>query len=76
MVKLMIGRAGSGKTKKMVEVANQSVEAANGNIVFISKDNKLMYDLKYFIRFICLVFVMETRMESGTLQELNQSFLI
>ena len=52
MVKLMIGRAGSGKTKKMVEVANQSVEAANGNIVFISKDNKLMYDLKYFIRFI------------------------
>lgn len=54
MVQLMVGRAGSGKTKKMVEVANNAVESANGNIVFITKDKGLMYDLKYFIRFISM----------------------
>lgn len=54
MVQLLIGHAGSGKTKKMVETANNLVETANGNIIFISKDKGLMYDLKYFIRFICM----------------------
>ena len=52
MVKLLIGRKGSGKTKQMIDLANQSLEQRDGSIVFINKDNRLMLDLKYRIRVV------------------------
>ncbi len=54
MVKLLIGHKGSGKTKKMVDMANEKVMTSNGSIVFISKNDRLMYDLKHKIRVICM----------------------
>ena len=54
MVKLLIGRKGSGKTKQMIDLANQSLEQRDGSIVFINKDNRLMLDLKYRIRVVCM----------------------
>lgn len=54
MVKLLIGHKGSGKTKQMVEMANQSLDAVNGSVVFINKNQRLMYDLKYRIRVVCM----------------------
>jgi hypothetical protein len=54
MVKLLIGHKGSGKTKKMVDMANASLESVNGSIVFINKNHRLMYDLKYRIRVVCM----------------------
>ena len=54
MVKLVVGRKGSGKTKIMVEMANEAVETTNGSIVFINTDDRLMYDLVHKIRFICM----------------------
>lgn len=54
MVKLLVGHKGSGKTKKMVQMANDFVETGNGSIVFISKNNRLMYDLKYQIRIVSM----------------------
>lgn len=54
MVSLLIGRKGSGKTKNMVELANQSVDTTNGSIIFINKNQRLMYDLKYQIRVVCM----------------------
>ena len=54
MVKLLIGHKGSGKTKKMIELANSSLETINGSIVFINKNQRLMYDLKYKIRVVCM----------------------
>ena len=54
MVKLLIGRKGSGKTKQMIDLANQSLEKRDGSIVFINKDNRLMLDLKYRIRVVCM----------------------
>ena len=54
MVKLLIGHKGSGKTKQMIDIANQSVESSRGSIIFINKDQRLMYDLKYRIRVICM----------------------
>ena len=54
MVKLLIGHKGVGKTKQMIELANESVEHAKGSIIFINKNQRLMYDLKYRIRVICM----------------------
>ena len=54
MVKLLIGHKGSGKTKKMIELANDSVGTAKGSIVFINKNSRLIYDLDYKIRVVCM----------------------
>lgn len=52
MIQLIIGEKGKGKTKVLLEAANKAAEAANGNIVFIDKDNSHMYELKNTIRLI------------------------
>ncbi len=52
MVKLIVGTKGTGKTKKMIEMANEQVSSAKGSLIFINKDQRLMYDLKHDIRFI------------------------
>ena len=54
MVKLMVGHKGSGKTKAMVDLANDLVQTSDGSIVFINKDHRLMYDLKYRIRVVSM----------------------
>ena len=54
LVKCITGRKGSGKTKKMLHMANEKVDSGSGSIVFIDKDHSLMYDLKYQIRVVCM----------------------
>ncbi|MEE0797527.1 MAG: hypothetical protein UIJ88_06805 [Anaerovoracaceae bacterium] len=54
MVKLLLGHKGSGKTKKMIDLANESVENSKGSVIFINKNHRLMYDLRYKIRVICM----------------------
>ena len=54
MVKLLIGHKGSGKTGQMIQLANDSVETRNGSIIFINKNQRLMYELKHSIRVICM----------------------
>ncbi len=54
MVKLLVGHKGSGKTKKMIQMANDVAELGTGSVVFINKDHRLMYDLKYMIRVVCM----------------------
>lgn len=54
MVKLLVGHKGSGKTKQMIDIANAAVEKSKGSIIFINKNQRLMYDLKYRIRVICM----------------------
>jgi len=54
MVKLLIGHKGSGKTKRMIDLANEGVESAKGSMVFINKNARLIYDLDYKIRVICM----------------------
>lgn len=54
MVKLLVGNKGSGKTKKIIDLANETVENSNGSVIFINKDSRLMYDLKYRIRVVCM----------------------
>ncbi|MGI6730926.1 MAG: hypothetical protein ACOX5F_03385 [Anaerovoracaceae bacterium] len=54
MVKLLVGHKGSGKTKQMINLANEWIEKADGSIVFINKNHRLMYDLKHKIRVVCM----------------------
>lgn len=54
MVQLLIGHKGSGKTKSMCDMANQKVEEVNGSVVFLSKNDRLIYDLKHKIRVVCM----------------------
>ena len=52
MIQLIFGEKGSGKTKKILEIANQSAEQAKGSVVFIDEDDRYMYDLNLSVRFI------------------------
>ncbi len=54
MVKMLIGHKGSGKTNKMLQLANEQIEHAAGSIIFINKNHRLMYELSYRIRVICM----------------------
>ncbi len=45
MVTLLIGKKGSGKTKRLIEEANAAVEASKGSVVVIEKGAKLTYNL-------------------------------
>lgn len=54
MVKLLIGHKGSGKTNKMVQLANESIEKSDGSVIFINKNHRLMYELSFKIRVICM----------------------
>ena len=54
MVKLIMGHKGTGKTKMMIDLANECIEKCNGNVVFINTDQRLTYDLKHKIRVICM----------------------
>ncbi|HEX3038794.1 MAG TPA: hypothetical protein VHP54_00675 [Caproiciproducens sp.] len=52
MITLIVGKKGSGKTKKLIESANQAVENSNGNVVVIEKGLKLTYDISHQARLI------------------------
>ncbi|MDR2355700.1 MAG: hypothetical protein LBE16_05850 [Clostridiales Family XIII bacterium] len=54
MVKLIVGPKGTGKTKRMIALANDRAEESNGSVIFINKNQRLMYDLKYKIRVVCM----------------------
>ncbi|MGI6211223.1 MAG: hypothetical protein ACOYJJ_01435 [Anaerovoracaceae bacterium] len=54
MVKLLVGHKGSGKTKQMIDMANEQAEKDNGSIIFINKNARLMYNLKYKIRVVSM----------------------
>ena len=38
----------------MIDLANESVESSKGSVIFINKNHRLMYDLRYKIRVICM----------------------
>ncbi len=52
MIQIIHGKKGSGKTKKILDMAIQSVKTANGDIVFVDDDTRYMYDLPHEIRFV------------------------
>ena len=53
-VSLIVGHKGSGKTKTMINLANDRAHASDGRIVFVNKNQRLMYDLVHEIRVVCM----------------------
>lgn len=51
MISILTGEKGDGKTKKILEMANDAIKTSHGNIIFIDYDNKNMYGLHFSIRF-------------------------
>lgn len=52
MIQAIFGKKGSGKTKRIIDMANERVKVAEGDVLFIDDDNRYMFDLKHRIRFI------------------------
>ena len=54
MIQIIAGVKGKGKTKYLIQKANEEVKTANGNVVYLDKNNKHMYELSNKIRLIDL----------------------
>lgn len=52
MINIIVGKKGTGKTKRLVERANEAVGKSNGNVVVIEKGNGLTYDISHDARLI------------------------
>lgn len=52
MIRVFCNRRGSGKTKKLIELANSYVDKAKGDSVYIDKKNKNRIQLNNKIRFV------------------------
>lgn len=52
MIKLITGAKGTGKTKIIIDMANDNVETAKGDIVFLTDTDRYMYSLRYQIRVV------------------------
>ncbi|MBQ2936899.1 MAG: twitching motility protein PilT [Lachnospiraceae bacterium] len=52
MVQLIIGKKGKGKTKHLLDKVNTEVQNVSGNIVYLDKSAKHMYELNNKIRLI------------------------
>lgn len=52
MIKLITGAKGTGKTKIIINMANDNVDTAKGDIVFLTDTDRYMYSLRYQVRVI------------------------
>lgn len=52
MIRVIFAEKGAGKTKRILDMANEALESAKGSIVFIDNDKQYMFDIKRNIRFI------------------------
>ena len=52
MIKIIIGRKGSGKTKLLVDMVNKATETSLGNVVCIEKGDTLTYSVTHKARLI------------------------
>lgn len=58
MVQLVVGKKGKGKTKYLLDKVNTEVQAVSGNIVYLDKSTKHMYELNNKIRLIDVSYYM------------------
>ena len=52
MIEIIAGEKGKGKTKELLAKVNHSVATASGNIVYLDKSQKHMYELNNKVRLI------------------------
>jgi hypothetical protein len=49
---MIFGKRGSGKTKRIIDMANDAIKEQKGDVLFIDDDNRYMFDLRHEIRFV------------------------
>jgi len=54
MVKIIVGKKGTGKTKRMIGMANDDIKSLNGHVVYIDDDKRHIYDLNHDLRFMSM----------------------
>ena len=52
MVQILAGEKGEGKTKILIDLANESVSTSDGDVIYIDDDKRHIYDLNHKIRFV------------------------
>ena len=52
MIQVIAGKKGSGKTKRLIDMTNNTAKTSSHDVVFIDDDNRYMFDLRHQIRFI------------------------
>lgn len=52
MVQLIVGNEGKGKTKHLLDKVNTEIKEATGNIVFLDRSSKHMFELNNKVRLI------------------------
>lgn len=52
MVRVIMGKKGSGKTKQVIDLINNAIQTEHGNVVCIEKGSKLTFDIHYQIRLV------------------------
>ncbi len=52
MVQLIVGEKGKGKTKQLLDKVNNEIKEISGNIVYLDKSTKHMYELNNKVRLI------------------------
>jgi len=52
MIQVIHGKKGSGKTKKILDMANAAIKEQKGDVIFIDDDNRYMFDLRHEVRFV------------------------
>ena len=52
MIQVIAGKKGSGKTKRIIDMANKASQDSKHDIVFIDDDNRYMFDLRHEVRFV------------------------
>jgi len=52
MIQIIAGKKGSGKTKRLIDMTNQTAKDAIHDVVFIDDDNRYMFDIAHKVRFI------------------------
>ena len=52
MIQIIHGKKGSGKTKKILDMANAAVDQHKGDVIFLDDDNRYMFDLRHEVRFV------------------------
>ena len=52
MIQVIYGKKGSGKTKRILDMANHAADEVHGDVVFVDDDTRYMYDLRHEVRFV------------------------
>lgn len=52
MIQLIVGEKGKGKTKVLLDKVNSEIKEARGNVVYLDKSTKHMYELNNKVRLI------------------------